>query len=339
MNPLIDAYVDEIGQHLPRKMQMDLKTEIRSLVEDTLESRSQAENRPVDDQMVVEVLKQFGSPAKMAAKYLPPRYLIGPRLFPLFWLVARIVLAVLGAVALVSLGFQLSQEATSIHQALPIVGQAILDFVTTALSALGNMVLAFAILEQLLPKKVLSEVTEEDWDPRTLQIKPAEDRIAMPGLVAGILLTLAAILVFNFYPGLLNFRYLQGGRWVSSPILSEAFFRMLPWITGLWILEIVKDAVLLRQGRYTLPIRWFEVALKAAGIGVALALLLGPSIVRPDAFSSLPEAGEILSAMLPAVVRGALFLAVLLNGIELVRTIYRLVVRRPEVLKFTDRGK
>ena len=61
---LIDRYVTEVGQNLPRKERADLEAEIRSLIEDTLEARSQAEGRAADENLMVEVLKEFGPPRR-----------------------------------------------------------------------------------------------------------------------------------------------------------------------------------------------------------------------------------------------------------------------------------
>ena len=97
---MIEQYVSEVGENLPEKQRADLEKEIRSLIEDTLEERSKSAGRPIDDDMIVEVLKEFGSPAKMAASYQPARYLIGPRLYPTFILVLKIVSAVMLVLAL-----------------------------------------------------------------------------------------------------------------------------------------------------------------------------------------------------------------------------------------------
>jgi HAAS len=143
---LIDLYVAEVGQHLPAKDRADIEAEIRSLIEDTLEDKSQAEGRPADEEMIVQVLKEFGSPAKMAASYLPPRYLIGPRFYPIFMLVMRIVLALITVVTLVRLGVALAVPGMTIEVGIRILGEHMASLITTALAALGNMVFVFAIL-------------------------------------------------------------------------------------------------------------------------------------------------------------------------------------------------
>ena len=107
---LIERYTAEVGKHLPRKMRADIETEIRSTLEDMLEERSQKAGRPTDDEMVKDLLKEYGAPDKVAATYLPERYLIGPKLFPIFTLVLKIVFSVLTALALIGFGIHFGQS-------------------------------------------------------------------------------------------------------------------------------------------------------------------------------------------------------------------------------------
>lgn len=81
---LIDLYVKEVGRHLPQKAREDIEKGIRSMIMDALDDRSKAEGRPIDDAMVESVLDRLGPPEEMSASYVPPRYLIGPRLYPHF---------------------------------------------------------------------------------------------------------------------------------------------------------------------------------------------------------------------------------------------------------------
>ncbi len=86
---MIDQYIFEVGENLPEKLRADLEKEIRSLIEDTLEERSRTYSRAIDDDMIAEVLKEFGPPERMAASYQPQKYLIGPKLYPTFILVLK----------------------------------------------------------------------------------------------------------------------------------------------------------------------------------------------------------------------------------------------------------
>jgi len=77
---LIGRYIAEIGKDLPRKNRHDIEAEILSALEDMLRERSQKTGNTVDEQMIVEVLKEFGPPRKVAASYQPDRYVIEPDL-------------------------------------------------------------------------------------------------------------------------------------------------------------------------------------------------------------------------------------------------------------------
>ena len=147
---LIDTYVSEVGRRLPRKTRSDIQAEIRSILQDMLEERSQKSGKPIDEELTLEVLKAYGSPEKVAATYVGDRYLIGPRLYPVFMLVLRIVLIVIGVLAAVGLGIAVYQTTLTPLNAIETILRAIASFVASAVTVLGNVVLIFAILEWAL---------------------------------------------------------------------------------------------------------------------------------------------------------------------------------------------
>ena len=50
---LIDTYVSEVGRRLPEKTRSDIQAEIRSILQDMLEERSQKTGKPVDEEMTL----------------------------------------------------------------------------------------------------------------------------------------------------------------------------------------------------------------------------------------------------------------------------------------------
>jgi hypothetical protein len=108
---LIDTYVSEVGRRLSRKSRADIEAEIRSFLQDMLDERSQKTGKPVDEETLLEVLKAYGSPEKVAGTYLGDRYLIGPRLYPTFILVLRILLPVIGILGAIGLELQFIQQS------------------------------------------------------------------------------------------------------------------------------------------------------------------------------------------------------------------------------------
>ena len=91
---LLDRYVADVGRRLPGRTRADVKQELRYTLLDMLEDRLGAENGepPAGDALAVEILREMGPPATIAARYTGNSCLVGPQLTPVFWLVTRIVL-------------------------------------------------------------------------------------------------------------------------------------------------------------------------------------------------------------------------------------------------------
>jgi hypothetical protein len=340
---LIDTYVSEVGRRLPRKTHTDIEAEIRSILQDMLEGRSQKTGKPIDEEMTLQVLKEYGAPEKVAATYLGDRYLIGPRLYPIFMLVLRIVLMVAGILAAIGLGIAISQTIGSPQNAVETILKAFANLVASVMTALGNIVLIFAILEWALFRAgvkvdVNGLPNEKEWDPRSLTKVTAPNRVKMGETILEIVGCFAAIVIFNFYPQIIGFTpslnsILENGNWSSVtfvPLLSEAFFYYVPYLTLVWASTIVLNIVLLRMGHWNIFTRVFVIGLKIINIIIAGAMLAGPSLIAittPTLVSALGDAegARILMTLLTQGVHVALWLAILGGSIDVIRTIYQTI--------------
>lgn len=332
---MLDTYISEVGRHLPLRNRKDIEAEIRSTLEDILEERSRTAGKPQDEEMIIAVLKEYGSPEHVAASYQAERYLIGPRLFPLFWMVLRIVLAVTGVIALVAMGFKMAEPGVTFLSAMGILGKTILEYLASALSVLGNIVLVFAVLQHFLPDFKIDFKEEADkWDPRSLKDLVPSDRISIPETIIEIIGACIAIVLFNFYPQI--FRYtpslntlFEGGTVIFLPVLTNAFFRYVPWLTVLWGLTIILDVVLLRQGFWKKGTRLALLGLKIASIVVAIFMLTGPALVAMPTESEITSLGDaagigILFTMANQVVRVVLALVVIFGIWDVIKTSLKL---------------
>ena len=335
---LIDRYVAEVGRQLPEKLRADIENEMRSTLEDMVEDRSQKTGRPVDQALQSEVLKEYGSPEKVAASYLPPRYLIGPRLYPQFELVFRIVLAVIVGVGLLRLGMLVVQEAPTTEVFWQAAGRALFDIIASGLSALGNVVLVFVILERALPNV---KVTSDTWNPLELPSVSAPERIKVGETIMEVVFGLGALLVFNFYPQIIGIGFFNHGQWTFVPVLSEAFFRYLPWFNAVVALQLIQNLILLRQGRWQPATRWFSVLVDVFSAGLTYALLTGPALITltPETLQAVTQldahGAALLTRLTYTAVSLALTVALIVEVIEIVKTLYELLVksRRPAVAK------
>jgi len=340
---LIDTYVSEVGRHLPRKTRADIEAEIRSILQDMLDERSQKTGKPVDDDLTLDVLKAYGAPEKVAATYLGERYLIGPRLYPIFMLVLRIVLLVTGILAAIGLGIALSYTIGNPQNAFETIIKAIANFAASIITALGNIVLIFAILEWALFRAgakvdVRSLPKEKEWDPSSLTKVSTPNQVKMGETIVEIVGCFAAIVIFNFYPQIIGFTpslnsVFENGNWSSVtfvPLLSEAFFYYVPFLTLVWAATIILNIVLLRMGHWTTITRLFTIGLKVINLIIAAAMLSGPSLIAIDSATLISALGDanaagILMPMITLAVHIVLWLAIIGGSIDIIRVIYRTV--------------
>lgn len=344
---LIDTYVSEVGRHLPQKNRADIEAEIRSAIQDLLEERARQGGKPADDEETIfEVLKEYGAPEKVAASYQPERYLIGPRLYPAYIKVLQIVLPIIGVLALVGLGFSLGQLKLTASDAFEVIITAIANYFGSMITALGSITLIFALLERFIPDL---KTAGAKWDPRSLRKVSPPDQVKPVGLILEILFTGLAILIFNFFPQLINIGYYSNGSWWvgfistqtgqawETTLLSEAFFRYLPALNIIWGLTIVLDVILIQRGRWEVWSRWFVIGVKALMIGVAAVMLAGPSLIGVTAQSLIeagfpaPEAADILVTLMNQGVRVGLALVILFDGLDLVKALIHLFRQRKPV--------
>jgi len=323
---LVDKYVAEVGKYLPRNQRADIEQEIRSTLLDMLEERDQVS--VTDDTAVIALLKEYGEPGKVAESYIGPRYLIGPRLYPTFELVLKIVLAVVLGAGL--LGYGISASITGSFAGpdfLSFLGQFWLGLLGGMMNAFGSLVLVFAILERVLPASKFEKV-EEEWNPADLAKEPDPDEVKMSEAIATIIFTVAGLVIFNLYPNVVGLAFNTDGVWTFIPILSKAFFTYLPWINLLGVLQIIFNLYQLRQRIWTTFTRLCNIVIEVSTIALAIAMLKGPSLIDLSAakFAGTPLAGAAdmftkMFGFLPVLV---LSIIIIVSIVEVVQSIYRL---------------
>jgi hypothetical protein len=346
---LLDRYITAVGKNLPLKNRGDIQTEIRSTLEDMLEDRSQKAGRPVDDAMLVEVLKAYGAPDTVAATYSRERYLIGPRLYPIFTLVIKVVFIVLSVLAAVGLGLAAVTGPITLQAMAKTFGSGLLQYFGTIMTAFGNIVLVFAIMERLLPDSAMNDLevdSPKEWDPRSLMKEPETDAVPLWEPVLSIVVTFIGLVILNFYPQVIAFtpslNNLGSGTVIFYPLLSEAFFSYVPWITLAGLMEIGRNILLFRRGQWNMTTRLLFIGGKMLAIVIAKAMLFGPSIVglTPASLSGLnvdTATAERLIGWLSQGLQVVLLLAIIGAAVEIARTIYRMVIKpagvKPVVIK------
>ena len=330
---LIDRYVREIGRRLPQKSRADIEKEIRSALEDMLEDRSKKQGLPMEDEeMTVQVLKEYGKPEKVAASYLPERYLVGPQLFPTFWMVLQIVFAVLTALTIVGIGINLTRANSVPAEIVKTILESFGQYFSGLMAAFGNIVLVFTLIQWFAPDLKFHEKEEEEmWNPRDLPDVEEKDQVSLPATVTEIVFIVLGLVIFNLYPEIIGiYSFTDQGNYFV-PIPSKAFFNYMPWINLLWGLQIGMNAMLLQQMRWQTLTRWFWIVIKAGSIALAYAMLTGPSIIdlTPTMLIqnlNMPADGaRVIATMAGQAVKLALVIGIIASTADILKTIVQMV--------------
>jgi len=199
---LLDRYLNAVRFWLPAAQEDDLIAEMGEDIRSEIEDREATLGRTLSEDELAALLKQRGHPMRAAGRYLPPRYLIGPALYPVYMLVMRLVLfwVVLPICIFVALPIAI---VTAAHPTLAGI-KSLVDSAMGCVFAVGLITLAFAIIE----RRPLKEL--ERWDPRKLpQVpasmkslaapKPVERAQAIVEMVLGALFTPLILSVIRFH--------------------------------------------------------------------------------------------------------------------------------------------
>jgi hypothetical protein len=337
---LIDIYVKEIGLQLPEKMRSDIEKEIRSLIEDMLEDESRQAGRSLDEEMIVTVLKRMGPPEKVAASYLPARYLIGPELYPHFINTVRIVLGLVTVLTALAIGVSVGARTEPPPNIIEVLGVIVGGIAESVLRALAIVILVFAVIQYVSPD---FKVEAKNWDPRKLKAEPDQERVSIPGALGEIIMSVLALILFNFYAHWIGLNTMQNGEWVHMPVLTQEFFGYLPWLSLLWITQTAFHVALISRGRWNELLRWFSAVVSALTIAVLAWILTGPAIVALplDAIAGMgwpltPENIQEINEGLNISIRLVIGIVLALEVLSLGKQLYKLMRRRlpePVVIK------
>ncbi len=281
---LIDRYVKEVGKNLPLlKGREDIEKELHSTLEDMLEERAQKAGKPADEAMEVELLKEYGSPEEVAMTYNPHPYLIGPRLFPSFLKVLKIVIPIVVTVLAILTGIRAVTETSLVGaEFVDAIGDGLAGIVSAAITAAGYIVVIFAVLERLYPNAKLEELENgKMWEPADLAKEPDADAVKRMDLIFEIVFTFIGLAIIN--------------KVFDIPIFSDAFQKFVPWINAIFITQILLDIYLLRKAVWDTATRLVKIVMEVGMIIIMVILLQTPNLLifTAESIKHIPENSSI----------------------------------------------
>lgn len=309
---LIERYVHEVGQHLPANMRADIVLELRSLLQDNLDEMAADMDQEPTVKMAAAMLKEFGRPEEIAARYRPERYLIGPQLFPIYRQVLVIVFLVVSALHVAGLVLALlnSQMAIFGTDGWSWLG----NYVQSVLTSAGVVTLVFAIVEYTQDMS-WKQPEEAGWDPMSLPAVKDGERVNRLETAFSMMWSVAFIILFNFYRHWIVVIIPAGGETQRIPLLAPEFAAFVPWLTLSWGLELALKSVVLLRGRWTRLTRCLELAL------VPLDIYIINLMRQAEELLTIPGLTEVVQVGLAFVI-----VILVLDGLY---KLYRLLAPHP----------
>src|SRR5882762_1141881 len=172
---LLERYLQAVRTHLPIRQQDDILKELRENLRGQIEDRESALGRALNEDELAEILKKHGHPLLVAARYRQTRHLIGSTLFPFYWFVMKIILAIVGFGYAVSVLVLIAEGKPF----LEVLG-ALLRYVGAVLPTFAIVTIVFAVLDignskfRLLERAI--KAMNKKFDPCTLpMLRSASD--------------------------------------------------------------------------------------------------------------------------------------------------------------------
>ncbi len=273
-NEVIEAYVTEVALQLPRKQRNDVAYELRALLHEELQGRSEAAGRVADAAMTTEFLNAFGHPSEVAARYRPTLTIIDGVDGQAF---ARA--AIIGLVLIWSLGLLSALERP-------------IDSGSDVLLALGHWWVATVLPSPWWPGVLVCWFGLAAWvrrrSPQATVWKPRDaNRIGggRAALVMGVLGILCGVAVLIEPRWLLD--VVSGGRAAAAAYealtYAEGFRqRQGPVLLGLILLNIPLLLSVIANGRWSSRMRRLELPLALATCAAMLwSVAAGPIFITP----------------------------------------------------------
>ena len=285
MTPLIDRYLHNVRLSLSSPRRDDIVRELAEDIRTQVADREAGLGRDLTEAEQDAVLKQFGHPLALATRYGPQRHVIGPALFPVYWMALKIALG--GALAVnVAIAIAMLATGTPANRAL---GHLASFPFTIAVMVFGWVTLVFALLDLNLPR-----LMEHAWaDMKGLVLPPAEGKGRRWTLLAEIAGSTVFLLWWLSIP---QSPFLVFGPAASFLSLAPIWRQLYVPIAVMWLASlVVLWAVLLRPD-------WARARTIGRFLGDFVSLVLAVILLRTDAVVQLAAGVEPTEKLL-AVVR------------------------------------
>lgn len=302
---ILDRYLYAVRTNLPNDRRDDIAAEIGDELQSQIDERETELGRPLTEDEQAAIVKAYGHPAVVAARYAKVQYLIGPELLPLYWSVLRIVASIVVAVELAvgAVASILSHDGLRFFDAL---GNA----VTSLVCIFTIVTIAFAFGERAQAEGARPLRFSPHWDPRRLPVPGAQVPVPRFSALAEFIANFLVLLVLLDAPN-------PQHRIPLDAVFASVLAALHATPTAAWypaFVGVAAGTALLALSSLVVFVRpqlsglhEFVRALSSASsiAGIAIALTSGPLIQSPYAGLNTAALYTLGSA---AVILGAQFI-------------------------------
>ena len=231
---LLERYLAEVRRNLPARDADDIVTELR----DVLTARAEDQEEATGNVDWEGLLRDFGHPLVVAARYRKHQWLIGPEMYPFYLHFVKIIT---GIVLAVVTGIAIVKAMLWDHD----VGQAIVAYLGSlwwsAASAVGSVTIVFALIERFGGSAAKDC---RKWKP--LELPEIESK--QPSVYESAFEVGAGVLFLLWWFGIVptpqwshdSFRIVAAPIWqqlfwpVAALLTAQLVFNLIRWIRPRW---------------------------------------------------------------------------------------------------------
>ena len=264
---LLDRYLHAVRKRLPRNQRDDIVAELRDILLSQIEAEEGTRGRRLSDDEIAVILKRFGRPMTVAARYGASNYLIGPTLYPAYLVSLKLVAWVVGPIA----GLSLLVSVAIADDPLRVTATKLLILAVVGLTHFAIITLIFARIE----RAAAFGTHADNWDPRSLpspqQLEPAPRSHLIWSMLMMTFYLLLWIGVLPVAAWIERLNALVGATTLPygfAPVWSA----VSPFVIALMLTSIVRDVVALIRPDWLQLRSYTGLALHVGGLLVLIRL-------------------------------------------------------------------
>lgn len=272
---LLERYLNQIKKHLPLKDREDTIKELRSLILEEFDSRSNDTNK---EEILYEIIKEYGYPFEVAARYRNSGPLISSVLRPFFYLVIKIISAAVpfGIMVGTIIGYISENGSFKLMDLLLEMAYAIPSVINGLIMGYGFVFLIFVLIEKYGKEEFKKEIPA--FEPKSLPAVPKDVfKISIFEHIFSVIAFVVFLYLLNFTKGLISITLDN----IKYPLLNENFDNLLPFINFGMMFALIIIIIELSKQRRSL----FTISLdliQTIYFGVILLLLASHDIFTPE---------------------------------------------------------